>query len=187
MNNNFPLAANIVVGDVPANTVVNGNTLSNVGMLQITATGTSGVSGFALSNNHFRRIRRCNGQQQQGLNIGQTPAGATVGTIASNADPVPGTPATTIGNNPIGTNSVISPGSVTGKPARVLLNSGYNANDPMYGPVVYGLCCRIADRRDLEHASWEPVQLHCHRGPHVGQRHEHDHQPGRGRHLLLEA
>lgn len=139
VNNNLPLATNIVVGDVAANTIVNGNTLTNVGTLQITATGTNGVSGFALANNQtLAGFGVVTGSSTEGLNIGQAPSGATVGTIASSANPVPGTPATTIANNPIGTNSVISPGSVTGGTARVLLTSSYNPNDPKYGEVVYG-------------------------------------------------
>ena len=71
VNNSFPTNGTIfVVGDQPAN-----STLTNVGTLQITKTGTGGVSGFALG---FQQVLagfgNVTGSGTEGLNIGQAPS-----------------------------------------------------------------------------------------------------------------
>lgn len=131
VNNNIPDASTIVVGDQPANA-----TLTNVGTLQITATGKSGFSGFALNADQvLAGFGIVKGTSTYGLNIGQAAAGATAGAINSQANPTPATPAALTG-----TDSVIAPGYTASGSALVLLNNTaqYQPNNPLYGPVVVG-------------------------------------------------
>jgi autotransporter-associated beta strand protein len=136
VNNNLPLAAAIVVGDVPANTVVNGITLTTPGTFQITATGKAGVSGFAVAASQvLSGFGNVTGSSTEGLNLGQAASGAVAGAITSNAMPNPATPTALTG-----TDSVISPGYISSGSALVLLNntSQYQPSNPLYGPIVAG-------------------------------------------------
>lgn len=136
VNNSFPTTGVVfMIGDQPAN-----STLTNVGTLQITKTGTSGVSGFALGYQQvLAGFGNVTGGSSEGLNIGQV-SGATQGAIAvasntSTSNPSAAAPAALTNG---GIDSVVSPGYVTNGQARVLTTSSYTTSDPLYGTIVYG-------------------------------------------------
>lgn len=157
VNNSFPTPGTVfVVGDQPAN-----STLTNVGTLQITKTGTSGVSGFALGYQQvLAGFGNVTGSSSEGLNIGQV-SGATQGAIAvasntSTSNPSAAAPAALTNG---GIQSVVSPGYVTNGQARVLLTSGFTNSDPLYGTIVYGSSGNVSNTFTLNTALGNAASL----------------------------